>query len=105
MADYGMHKLVSEGDRLKDAKLPEPSIPRSPGHEREFLDSVKSRKQPSCSFEAHLPLHTALNLGHVALKAGRKIHWDAQKGQVVGDREAQRIALPNYRSPWRLPSV
>jgi predicted dehydrogenase len=105
MADYGMHKLVPEGDRLKDVKLPEKSLPRSPGHEREFLDSVKSRKQPSCSFEAHLPLHTALNLGHVALKAGRKIHWDAQKGQVVGDREAQRIALPNYRSPWRLPSV
>jgi hypothetical protein len=105
MADYGQHKLVSEGNRLKEVKLPEPSLPRSPGHEREFLDSVKSRKPPSCNFEAHLPLHTALNLGHVALKAGRKIRWDAEKGQVVGDREAQRLATPAYRSPWRLPTV
>jgi predicted dehydrogenase len=105
MADYSSHKLISEADRLKDVKLPEPSIPRSPGHEREFLDSIKSRTPPSCNFAAHLPLHTALNLGHVALKAGRKVHWDANKGEVVGDKEAQRIATPNYRSPWRLPSV
>ena len=42
---------------------------------------------------------------NVALKAGRKIQWDAEKGQVVGDKEAQRLATPAYRAPWRLPSV
>jgi len=34
-ADYGTHKVVPEGDRLKDLTPPEPSIPPSPGHERE----------------------------------------------------------------------
>ncbi len=104
MVDYDSHQLIGEADRLKEVKLPSPSIAPSPGHEREFLDSVKSRQPPSCNFEAHLPLHTALNLGNVALKAGRKLHWDAAKGEVVGDREAQQLALPAYRSPWRLPA-
>jgi hypothetical protein len=54
--------------------------------------------------EAHLPLHTALNLAHVALKADRKIHWDAVEGQVIGDQEAQRLSMPDYRSPWHRPT-
>jgi hypothetical protein len=115
LADYDTVRIVSEGDRLKDAKLPEPSLPRSPGHDREFLDCVRSRRQPSCNFEAHLPLHVALNLAHVALKTGRKLHWDAARFQgagvgrptaglpVIGDREASERITPDYRSPWKLP--
>jgi predicted dehydrogenase len=34
-ADYGRHEVVPEGDRLKDARPPEKSIPPSPGHEHE----------------------------------------------------------------------
>jgi predicted dehydrogenase len=104
MADYGRYELVSEGDRLKDVKLPEPSLPRSPGHEREFLDCVKSRKQPSCSVAYHYPLHIALNLGHIAMKVGRKVRWDEQKGEIVGDKEANRLVTPQYRAPWDLPA-
>lgn len=105
MADYGSRKVVSEGDRLKDFVEPEPIIPASPGHVRDFLDCIKSRKQPSCSFEYHAPLAVALNLGHVALSAGRKIRWDAEQGRVIGDREADRLAWPSYRKPWKLPGV
>jgi hypothetical protein len=76
---------------------------RSPGHEREFLDCVKSREQPSCSFEAHLPMHVALNLAHTALRTGRKLHWDAEKFEVTGDREATAQLRPDYRAPWKLP--
>lgn len=103
MADYGTHKVVPEGDRMKDFQPPPPSIPSSPGHEREFLDSIKSRKDPSCSFANHLPLATALNLGHVALNAGRKIQWNSKEGKIIGDRNTERFAYPNYRKPWRLP--
>lgn len=103
LADYGEYELLSDRDRLKDVKLPEPSIPPSPGHQREFLDSVRSRQQPSCNVEYHYPIHLALNLGHIALKVGRKIHWDADTEQIVGDPEANQLVYPRYRSPWSLP--
>lgn len=104
MADYGWHQVVSEGDRLKNVQPPAPSIPSSPGHEREFLDAIKSRKQPTCSFEYHVPLAVALNLGQIAFDTGHKIRWDSKTGRIVGDKVAERAAEPNYRKPWRLPA-
>jgi len=105
MGNYGWHRIVSEGERMKDFVPPEPSIPSSPGHDREFLDAIKTREQPPCNFDYHLPIAVSLNLGHVALNSGRKVYWDAKKGQVVGDKEAQAAATPNYRKPWKFPKV
>ncbi len=103
-ADYGSYQLVSEGDRLKGVTLPEPWLPRSPGHHREFLDCMRSRELPSCDIEKHYPLHVAINLGNIALKVGRKIRWDARNECIVGDREANELLQVNYRRPWSLPT-
>ena len=103
-ADYGSYQLISEGDRLKDVTLPDPWLPRSPGHDREFLDCMRSRELPSCDIEKHYPLHVAMNLGNIALKVGRKIRWDARKEVIVGDREANDLLEVNYRRPWSLPT-
>ncbi|MDH7601850.1 MAG: Gfo/Idh/MocA family oxidoreductase [Armatimonadota bacterium] len=102
--DYSSRKIVPEDERLANAKEPEPSIPSSPGHEREFLNAVKTRVQPSCSFEYHVPLAVTLTLGHIALRTGRKIRWDPVNHKVIGDREAERLCYPNYRKPWQLPT-
>ena len=102
LSDYGTHELVSEGDRLKDVTPPEPYLPRSPGHQREFLDCVKSRKQCSCNFDYHYNVHVALNLGQLSYRLGRKVVWDARKVKVVGDREANQMLKLNYRKPWSL---
>jgi hypothetical protein len=90
---------------MKDFVPPEPSIPSSPGHDREFLDSIKSRVQPPCNFDYHMPLAVSLNLGHVALNVGRKVYWNAKTSKVVGDPEAQAAATPKYRKPWAFPKV
>lgn len=103
MADYGSHQIVSEGDRLKDAVPPPPSIPSSVGHEREFLDGIKTRAQPSCSFEYHVPLGTALTLGQIAFESGRKLFWNAKESAIVGDQAARRLVRADYRKPWSLP--
>ena len=105
LADYGTHTIVSEGDALKDAPPPEPSIPPSPGHDREFLDAIKTRRQPPCNFDYHLPIAIALTLAHMSLDTGCKLHWDAEKGQIIGDKKANAFAKPKYRKPWTFPKV
>ncbi len=101
--DYGMYKIVPEGDRMKGREPPKPSIPPSPGHEREWLDSIKSRKQPSCSVFYHVKVDVPLVLANLSLKLGRSIRFDPATEKIVGDEEAAGLSKPVYRDPWRFP--
>jgi hypothetical protein len=102
-ADYGMFKIVPEGDKMNGCAEPPKSIPASPGHEREWLDCVKSRRQPSCNPNYHVHVDVPIQLSLLSLKLGRSIRFDPPTEQIVGDSEATRLAVPNYRAPWKFP--
>lgn len=105
IVNYGKPEVTdSDGKPLTGREFPQ-AVPPSPGHEREFIDAVKSRKQCSCSFENHLPMHAAMNLAHLSLRLGRTLRWDAAKWEVAGDREATDLLTPRYRAPWTLPAA
>ncbi len=103
-ADYGMFKIVPEGDKMQGLPQPAKSIPPSPGHEREWLDCIKSRKQPSCNPNYHVKVDVPVQLSLLSLKLGRSIRFDPVKEQIVGDPEAARLAVPKYRAPWKFPA-
>ncbi len=101
--DYGMHKVIPEGDRMKGMEAPKPSIPPSPGHEHEWIDCIKSRKEPSCSVAYHSKIDVPIVLGNLSLKLGRSLRFDPKTLRIVGDKEAMRLSVPRYRDPWRFP--
>jgi predicted dehydrogenase len=103
-ADYGKYEVVPEGDFLKDATPPPESIPASPGHEREWLDSIRSRKEPSCSVNYHYKVDLALTLASLSYKLGRSVRFDPKTEKIVGDKQAAKLARPVYRSPWKFPA-
>jgi predicted dehydrogenase len=105
IANYGVCQVLDKDGKLVEGATYPQAEPLSPGHEREFIDSVKSRQECSCSFSRHLPMHTALNLAHLALKLGRKLQWDEAKWEVIGDPEANALLTPSYRAPYKLPAV
>jgi predicted dehydrogenase len=103
-ADYGQFKIVPEGDKMKELSPPPQSIPSSPGHEREWLDCIKSRRQPSCSVFYHTRIDVPIVLSLLSLQLGRSIQFDPATEKIVGDPEATRRAIPEYRSPWKFPA-
>lgn len=103
LADYDWYEIVSEGDRLKEVPDVPKSLPRSPGHGREFLDCVKTRQRCSCDVEYHYNVHLPINLGTLAYRVGRKVYWDDANCRVIGDAEANDLLSPQYRKPWVLP--
>jgi len=104
-ADYlGAATLVPEGDALKGKSAPPMSIPPSPGQEREWLDCIRSRQQPSCSVFHHVKVDVPIALSLLSLRLGRSIRFDPQSERIVGDDEAARRAVPEYRAPWKFPS-
>lgn len=75
---------------------------RSPGHQREFIDCVKSRKQTLTPAET---AHRAASIGHlgqIAMLVGRKIRWNPVTEQITGDPTASRMLSTPMRAPWRL---
>jgi predicted dehydrogenase len=102
VAWYEGHDLYVDGKRVPDFRRPEPSIPDSPGHIREFLDSVKSRRRTTCDVEYAYRLTKGGLLANLALRTGRRLYWDDRRETIVGDRAAQQLMQPRYRKPWRV---
>jgi len=102
-ANYGMFRIFAEGDKMKGKEAPPPSIPPSPGHEREWLDCIKSRQQPTVSVFYHVRVDVPIVLSLLSLKLGRSIRFDPATERIVGDAEAARLAVPKYRDPWKFP--
>ncbi len=102
-ANYGMHEIVPEGKLLEDKTPPAKSIPESPGHEREWLDCIKSRKQPSCSVSYHYKVDLPITLASLAQKLGRPVRFDPAAEKILGDAEAIKLARPTYRDPYKFP--
>jgi predicted dehydrogenase len=103
-ANYGSHQVMVEGDRMEGKDPPPHSIPPSPGHEREWLDCMKSRQQPTCSVFYHVKVDVPIVLSLLSLKLGRSIQFDPATERIVGDEEAARLAVPEYRDPWKFPA-
>lgn len=69
-------------------------------HARNFLDCMRSRQDPVVDVESGHRVATACHLANISLATGRKIVWDAEKEQIVGDAEAAAMLLRPYRKPW-----
>ncbi len=69
-------------------------------HVRDFLDCVKSRRQPVADLESAHRAATACHLANIALRVGRRIRWDAAKEEILDDAEAARMLVRPYRAPW-----
>jgi len=69
-------------------------------HARNFLDCIKSRKDPVADIESGHRVATACHLANISLKTGRKITWDADNEQIVNDPAANDMLTRPYRKPW-----
>lgn len=102
--DYSTHQVFPEGDRMKGMQDPPKSIPPSPGHELEWVECIKSRKQPSCNAGYHIKIDVPIALSILSMKLGRSIQFDPVTEKIVGDEEATRLSVPQYRAPWKFPT-
>jgi hypothetical protein len=84
-------------DELRKVKLYE-----SRGHQRNFLDCVKSR-QPTIT-PAETAHHSAIpgHLGLISMLVGRKINWSVAHEKILNDPDATKLMTRGYRAPWKL---
>jgi len=73
-----------------------------PDHVRNFLDAVRSREDPIQPVEVGHRTATICHLSNIAMLLKRKIRWDPDQEQILGDDEAAAMLRRPYRSPWHL---
>ncbi len=71
-------------------------------HRRNFLDCVRSRREPAAPIEhAHRTI-TIAHLGNIAMQLGRTIRWNPGTERIENDAAANRLLGCAAREPWRL---
>lgn len=71
-------------------------------HVRNFVECMGSRQNPRSDVEIGHYSMMACHLSNIAFRVGRRVQWDIEKEQVVGDPEAQKLVTKQYRAPWKL---
>ncbi|HOQ46422.1 MAG TPA: Gfo/Idh/MocA family oxidoreductase [Bryobacteraceae bacterium] len=71
-------------------------------HTQDFLNCVRSRKQPRANAEVVANSHISCHAAYIAFQLGRKVVWDPVKKEFPGDEEANRLRARAMREPWRV---
>ncbi len=94
--------IQCSSEEIKNSKIEahETHLYVSPNNYRNFIDCVKSRKEPIQSVETGHRTASLCHLGNIAMILHRKIKWDPKAEKIVGDAEAQKMLSRSPRAPW-----
>ena len=93
-------------DELKENPLPSHAwrVRPSRNHMGNFFDCIKSREKPVASVDVEARTVTSCHLTNISLRLGRKIQWDPQREEIVGDEEARAMQSREQRKPYDIPT-
>jgi len=98
-----MGRRLIPDSRMEKYKLPQKTLPRSPGHYAEFVAACRGGPPAGSNFVDHAGLLTEVCLlGNVAVRAGKKLLWDGVNMRFTNDAGANRWLHRNYRPGWSL---
>ncbi|MGI8906631.1 MAG: Gfo/Idh/MocA family oxidoreductase [Candidatus Sumerlaeaceae bacterium] len=70
-------------------------------HRQNFLDCIRTRREPISPPEITLCSIGIGYLGLIAMKLQRPVQWDPQKEMFIQDPQADRLLSREPRAPWR----
>jgi predicted dehydrogenase len=86
--------IGEQADALKTDPIPDDVLTKlrkgkpSNSHMGNFMACVKDRSMPISDVLTHHRALTTCHLANIAMRLGRKLAWDPEKEQIVGDDEA-----------------
>ncbi len=100
-SNYSKHVLLPE-EKFADYQAPEPTIPKSIGHQKEWIVACKTGSPTTCNFDYSGALTETVMLGKAAYRSGKKIDWDPVNLKAKGCPEADQYLRPNWRPGWSI---
>ena len=102
LCDYQTRVITINGNTLQDLPSVPVTLPRSPGHQQNFVQAVKTRTHPESNLEYARRMTLPMHLGLISYRLGRKLSWNSRRERFVNDREANALLHREYRKKWDL---
>jgi len=107
-------EAAAAAKKAKNSKTAAPATPQggmagsyetSSPHMQNFVDCVRSRKNPIAPVEVGCSTNTLCCIANISLELGRPVKWDPATLSFVNDKDAtaHRLYGYQYRNPYSLP--
>jgi predicted dehydrogenase len=95
----------ASSDRLERVRIPSDGFRcTSVNHLENFLECVRSRREPVCPIADGHCVAAVAHLANAAFRSGRSsVRFDAQTLRITGAPDADALLQPVFRAPWILP--
>ncbi|HKQ36549.1 MAG TPA: Gfo/Idh/MocA family oxidoreductase [Verrucomicrobiae bacterium] len=100
--DYGAQYFLLPQKEFEGFQGPAESIPRSPGHYREWVEACRGGAPAYSNFDIAAYLTEIILLGCVALRTGKKLEWDGPAMKAKNAPEAAQYVKRHYRKGWEI---
>lgn len=75
-----------------------------PDHQKNFIESLRTRKKPNGDVEQGQLSACLVHLGNIAYRVGNKqLYFDGENERFIGNDEANKLLKTSYRNNYRMP--
>ncbi|MDA1160727.1 MAG: gfo/Idh/MocA family oxidoreductase, partial [Planctomycetota bacterium] len=71
-------------------------------HTANFIEGMKSRKQPISDVWSHNRMLEICHLSNIAIRLGRALNWDPVKREIIGDDQANSFLSRENRRGYEI---
>jgi hypothetical protein len=100
LVNYEKHALWPEDRFDLTSVAPEPWIPKSIGHHREWVEACKHGGMTSCNFDYAGALTECVLLGNVAFRMKERLQWKPDSMSIPNAPQAETLLRRQYRKGW-----
>ncbi len=99
---YGASPKLLPESSMADYKRPPQTIPRVPENSphKDWIRACKGGPEACSNFEISGPFTEWVLLGNLAIRLGKKLHWDSKHLRVTNAPEAKELIRGKYRKGW-----
>ncbi|MBC7828804.1 MAG: gfo/Idh/MocA family oxidoreductase, partial [Chitinophagaceae bacterium] len=96
---------------LDNGKYKVAAMPKQAGrdsheaHMRNFVDCIKTGKDPECTIENGRLVAMYAHMANIALRTNSRLEWNEATKNFGNNAAANALITPAYRKPWVLPKI
>lgn len=101
----GKREVYGDRNRPIPDAAPKNPPPLASNHQVDFLDAIRTGRQPAADVAAAADSVALVHLGNIAVRLNRSLEVDPRQGTIAGDEEAARLLGREYRQGghWAVP--